>query len=170
MSHKNRTIHWWQWLIGSQSQIEYHPAYGTNRFGILKPRTNLTNIGKSFFWSIKVSKCPPFIMVQHFDLYFHNYFHLFALIIKKIAFFFGCKFLYTALFKKYRYIHLSTCCNADEPYSFMIILYSANKNNVMAFHQISQKQQSDRQWLSESETCHISKWHALSSSSTDTLG
>lgn len=86
-------------------------------------------------------------MVQHFDLilYFHNYFHLFALIIKKIAFFFGCKFLYTALFKKYRYIHLSTCCNADEPYSFMIILYSANKNNVMAFHQISQKQQSDRQ-------------------------
>lgn len=103
-------------------------------------------------------------MVQHFDLYFHNYFHLFALIIKKIAFFCCCKFLYTALFKKYRYIHLSTCCNADEPYSFMIIMYSANKNNVMAFHQISQKQQSDRQWLSESKTCHISKWHALSSS------
>lgn len=70
-------------------------------------------------------------------------------------FFFGCKFLYTALFKKYRYIHLSTCCNADEPYSFMIILYSANKNNVMAFHQISQKQQSDRQWLSESNVSHF---------------
>lgn len=108
---------------------------------------------------------PTFYNGSTFWSVFSQLFSSFCINYQEKFIFFCYKFLYTALFKKYRYIHLSTCCNADEPFSFMIILYCANKNNEMAFHQISQKQQSDRQWLSESETCHISKWHALSSSS-----